>query len=296
MNSIPFDLERWQPWLRRAGTRAPGIITLGLVLVLAHIASELTWEILGGRTYTAAPAAVPATPRTRQSGSGGEGAATVDNIVQRNLFGVADDDDTPVAEEIINAPETRLNLTLKGIYAAGVPETSRAIIAEGDSDEEIYAIGDPIPGNATIENIYMDRVIIRRGGSLEALRLPRAGENNGSSPPAVTRRASGEGTDLLALREELLDNPERITDLVRFRPVYRNAEFQGYRIYPGREQEVFRELGLKPGDLVRQINGVSLDDPQGVMGLVNELPDTTSVNVTLERRGETEDISISLDR
>ena len=296
MDSIPFNIERLQPWLRKAGAWAPGIAAVLLVLVLARVAGELTWEVLGGQTYSSDSVAMPSGPGTREPLARDNGAGSVDVIIEHNLFGVADAEDAPVEQEIIDAPETRLNLTLKGIYAAGLPEISRAIIAEGNNDEQIYAVGDRIPGNATIENIYMDRVIIRRGGNLEALRLPRSDEDNGAARRPVARQPAGDGPDLVALREELLDNPERITDLVRFRPVYRNAEFQGYRIYPGREQEVFRELGLRPGDLVKQINGVSLDDPQGVMGLINELPDASSISVILERRGETENLSVSLDR
>jgi len=296
MDANSLNMERLRPWLHKAGIWGPGIAAVVLVLVLARAAGELTWEVLGGQTYTSDSATMPAPRTTREAQANDNGAGAVDVIIERNLFGVAEADDAPPDEAIIDAPETRLNLTLKGIYAAGHQQSSRAIIAEGNRDEEIYAVGDRIPGNATIENIYADRVIIRRGGNLEALRLPRADEINGSPRQPVARQHTGDGPDLVALREELLDNPERITDLVRFRPVYRNAEFQGYRIYPGREQEVFRELGLRPGDLVKEINGVSLDDPQGVMGLINELPDATSVSVVLERRGETENLSVSLDR
>lgn len=297
MDAIPFNEERLQAWLQKAAAWAPGVAAVVLVMLLARVAGELTWEVLGGDTYTADNAAIPAPQRTREPRTGDDSSASVDAIVERNLFGVAAAEDAPAEQQVINAPETRLNLNLKGIYAAHSPETSRAIIAEGDNNDRIYAVGDSIPGNATIENIYADRVIIRRSGNLEALRLPRAGEGDGVARTSMTRQQSDDsGPDLRALREELLDNPERITDLVRFRPVYRNAEFQGYRIYPGREQHVFRELGLRPGDLVKEINGVTLDDPQGVMGLINELPDATTISVRLERRGETENLSVSLDR
>lgn len=298
MDAIPFNEERLQAWLQKAAAWAPGVAAVVLVMLLARVAGELTWEVLGGHTYTADNTAIPAPQRAGEPEAGDDSAASVDAIVERNLFGVAAAEDAPAEQEVIDAPETRLNLNLKGIYAAHSPETSRAIIAEGDNNDRIYAVGDSIPGNATIENIYADRVIIRRSGNLEALRLPRAGEDNGVARTTSmdSQQSDNDGPDLLALREELLDNPERITDLVRFRPVYRNAEFQGYRIYPGREQEVFRELGLRPGDLVKEINGVRLDDAQGVMGLVNELPDATSISVRLERRGETENLSVSLDR
>ncbi len=298
MTSFSFNWDQWRPLMQTATEYAPGALTLVLVMVTARVGTELTWEVMGGREYTSAAVAVPARARG-DTGAGATGdEASIDQIVERNLFGLADAEDAPSAGAPIDAPETRLNLKLKGIFAAGSAERSRAIIAEGDRAEQTYSIGDSIPGNATLQEIYSDRVIIRRGGSLEALRLPRLGDENGA--PQRTARApdrTDADTDGLAeMREQILDDPQQITQLVRFRPVYRNGEFQGYRVYPGQNQQAFRDTGLRPGDLVKTVNGVELDDPQKVMGLINELADASSVNVELDRRGSSESVTISLDR
>ena len=50
--------------------------------------------------------------------------------------------------------------------------------------------------------------------------------------------------------------------------------------------------GLRPGDLITQINGMALDDPARGMEIFRGLADATSVTVTLDRNGETEMLTL----
>ncbi len=65
-----------------------------------------------------------------------------------------------------------------------------------------------------------------------------------------------------------------------------NGQLKGYRIYPGRNRQQFAALGLRPGDLVTEINGMTLDNPAQGMEIFRSLGDTTQVTVTLERSGQ----------
>ncbi len=56
-------------------------------------------------------------------------------------------------------------------------------------------------------------------------------------------------------------------------------------MYPGRQRQEFARLGLKPGDLVTQINGTPLDDPARGLDIFRSLSDSTQVSVTVERNG-----------
>ncbi|HAR60730.1 MAG TPA: hypothetical protein DCS18_11115, partial [Alcanivorax sp.] len=71
----------------------------------------------------------------------------------------------------VDAPDTRLSLELLGLFQTRDRDKSSAIIAEKGKDAELFHIGDAIPGNAELEDIYADRVILRRQGRLETLRL-----------------------------------------------------------------------------------------------------------------------------
>lgn len=99
--------------------------------------------------------------------------------------------DTPVAPPpaVPPAPPTTLDLHLVGTVT-GTDSESVALIRIGASDRQNgYGIGDAVLG-ATVEAIGSDRVVLRRDGRLETLRIaplrlrPRAAAPEPAAPPA----------------------------------------------------------------------------------------------------------------
>ena len=73
-----------------------------------------------------------------------------------------------------NAPDTQMNLILKGVLAGGA-KIAFAIIAQGQGGaEDFYGIGDQVSG-AILREVHADRVILERNGRFETLRLPEEG-------------------------------------------------------------------------------------------------------------------------
>ncbi len=83
------------------------------------------------------------------------------------LFGRLEDVD--IVPQAIDAPETKLNLELQGIFISGDPKFSTAIVAEKNKTGELFAIGDRLPGNARLAAVLEDHVLIRRGTRMEKL-------------------------------------------------------------------------------------------------------------------------------
>ena len=75
-----------------------------------------------------------------------------------------------------------------------------------------------------------------------------------------------------------------------------NGQQQGYRVYPGRDREQFTALGLRPGDLIKEIDGQSLTDPTQAMEIFQSLGTATQVSVTVERDGTPETIVLRTDQ
>ena len=91
-------------------------------------------------------------------------------IVERNFFGLASD--KPVIE-VDTLPETKLELTLRGAFAAAKNQTASAIIEENNREvAETYNVGDSLPGGVTLSAVYPDRVVLSRSGLLETLYFP----------------------------------------------------------------------------------------------------------------------------
>ncbi len=278
-----------QEMLLRASAVLPPWVSVVLVVAIAWQLANIIWLLVPSRvdTVTVAPTqggAASATP--------GTGGADIQAIVNAHLFGNYNPVETVVETEAVDAPDTKLNLELRGTIVAQAPEEALAIIAEKGGDEHVYAVGDALPGNASLHSVHPDRVLLRRAGRLEALRLPRADEGSGGVTRASARRQVTTPRATSSLREIIDRNPARITDVIRPQPVFRDGQQQGYRVYPGRERQQFAKLGLRPGDLITQINGMALDDPARGMEIFRGLGDATQVSVTVERNGQTEILTL----
>jgi len=240
------------------------------------------------------------TPNMVSSRPGALPKANVEQIAAANLFGQRE---ATTGSAPLDAPETALNLKLKGILAYGNESTSRALIADGSDQEKPYAIGDDVPGGATLKSIHADRVILERSGRFETLRLER---NTGSSrdttaaytPPATTASTTsgGEATSLSELRTELLREPAKASKYVRLQPVYSDGKLQGYRVYPGSNRLLFQSAGVRAGEMVTSVNGVKLDDAAKALQLLGDLREVSELTLTLERGGESRTLNLNLNQ
>jgi general secretion pathway protein C len=195
-----------------------------------------------------------------------------------------------------NAPETQLNLELRGAVAAADERFAHAIIADGSGTEKVYFLKDSVPGGAVLQRVQPDRVILNRGGVLEALLLPKE-SGNGSSNPATARRNAqpqslARRNQAPSMQEVVAQNAGGMSEIIRPQPFMPNGELKGYRIYPGRNREQFVGLGLQAGDLVTEINGMTLNNPAQSMEMWRSLADTTQVTLTIEREGQAQTLTL----
>ena len=236
-------------------------------------------------------------PPVQISRSAGSATSSVDvqAIANTHLFGEADAMDVVVVpqESHENLAETRLSLTLKGTIASPDEGSSIAIIADNRNDEKIYVVRDTVAPGATLHAIYADRVVLNRGGTLEVLKLPK--EFPATAAPvrrdaSMVTRASDNPQSLQTVISE---NVSKLADVIRPTPYYVAGEMQGFRVYPGRDRRQFAALGLRPGDLVKDIDGAALTNPAQATEIFQGLGDKDQVSVTVERNGQPETIVLS---
>src|SRR5690606_34143981 len=277
-----------------ANERLPHWITWLLVAAIAWQLAQIAWALVPGSSAgdrIEPPAAVPgaATPDPRAA------AADVQAIAAAHLFGKADAADAPVDPAPVaheDVAETRLNLSLRGTITANDPAQSIAIIAASGRDERVYAINDTVAPSTTLHAVYPDRVILNRNGALEALKLPQEYEQSASAP--VRRSVARQPADANpSIQEVLTENVTKLADVIRPTPYFVGGQQQGFRVYPGRNRKQFAALGLRPGDLIKDVNGASLTDPQQAMQIFQSLGDADQVTVTVERNGRQEVLTLS---
>jgi len=278
-----------------ASRHLPRWVALALVVAIGWQLASMIWMLIpAGEEDVVAPPPAGSTPSASAPRAEVSGI-DVAGIVNAHLFGEASADaPVPVQSEIDDAPETRLSLTLKGTVAADDPAFSLAIIADSRGDEKVYAIRDSIPGGATLHAVYADRVILNRAGTLEALKLPREAEGQTVTRSRQTSSARvATASSQPSVQQMITENAVQLMDVIRPQPYFADGQQRGYRVYPGRDRRSFSSLGLRPGDLVTAINGTPMNDPRTGMEVFRTLGDATQITVTVERNGQSEQLTLS---
>jgi general secretion pathway protein C len=192
-----------------------------------------------------------------------------------------------------NVPRTSMPLVLTGVIAASDPRDGLAILGPSASAAKVYAVGDSIPGGASLHSVLADHVLLERDGHLESLALPRQ-LPVGSAPAPSLGSAPTSAPLIERMRQLVSRHPEIIGDVMRPEPVFAGGHQVGFRVYPGRDRRAFQSLGLQPGDLVTAIDGTPLDDPAQSAEILHTLGSSSEAQVTILRNGKRQDLSLNL--
>lgn len=288
-----------------------------VVLVVVYIAflySKVVWLVWP------TPAVEPLTPIYTANQSNAVAYGLAKPIVEQFWFGkvtTISTDNIQQAKVINNAPETRLSINLTGIVAVNNDDKAGMVIIESQGRQVSYLVEDAVQGTrAKIAQILPDRVILNVSGRFETLMLDGLDFTKTVSMPVLAARdepemgplapsaksekqidatASLEVKEvLIETREALLEEPGKLFDYIRVSQAMNDGEVIGYRLSPGKEPELFAQMGLKNNDLAVAINGYQLTDLKQAMAAINELQNTTDANITIERDGQQIDVFFSL--
>ena len=311
--------QNWTPALM-LNTKSRMRMARGLVYVLLVL---LVWQLarilLLAMSGPSVPRAVlPPLPEWQSSTT-----APTQGLAKWHLFGEASQGFDLSA--FAQLPDTPLQLTLRGIVATRddeVPPTTEngtevhegyAMIADAQGKEDVYRRGDQVPGGAEVVSVQSDQVILLRNGKRETLRLPGAqqgtsttgGGTLASASGAAGRRAGGIQTataqpavrNLPGIRgpstgavsiggaipqlSGLRMNAAALASSVQVAPV----KSGGFRVFPGRNAQVFQQLGLQANDVVTQVNGQAITSQADAMAIFQQVQGGKSLTLTV-RRGD----------
>jgi general secretion pathway protein C len=279
---------RTNEWLSRLQAHGPRLVSFVLATLIALQLAQLAYALLAKPLKSPQPVLAAGAPRPQNPG------VDVQSVINAHLFGVAVID--PGVQDPANAPQSSANLVLAGTIATQDPKHGVAIISDGGGPSKVYSVGERVAG-ASLYSVYMNRVVLDRGGQLETVLLPRVllagrGANVARRPGADPRTAAAVDN----IRRMVQQDPSILDQVMRTVASYDNAagKLRGFRAYPGRNRQIFAKLGLKPGDLVTAINGTQLDDPQRSQEVFNTIQTSDRVTVTIERGGAKQDISLNI--
>ena len=242
------------------------------------------------------------TPVARQSVS--NSLPSEQQIASWHLFG-----ESPVNDPLLfdTLPETPLDLELRGIVAGeSSDKTGKAIIIDSSGNEGVYNVGDSLADNTEVIAIQPHQVVLQRGATREALSLPlhdgvARNSSNRTSQVATSQRPTpatsqgiqiGEISNFRGLRGPAAGGLApvniagmNVTDFsalaksVRVTPVTGG----GFRVFPGRDATVFRQLGLQANDVLTAVNGQPLTNVQAAMQIFQQTDNVAGITISVRR-------------
>jgi len=264
-----------QRFIPSAGT-VQALLTHPAVPTAAAVAAllSLSWALAQGTWRIAQPGSPAVTRASAES-------LDLSALTRVQLFGASA---SPQAEASL-AP-TNLNLTLTGVVAR--PVGGCALVIVQGQPESAFCAGEDLTPGVRLDKVERDRILILRNGALETVPLKDFDKHANLIAPAapptpiVQPSASGAVVDRRQLQQQM-GKPEFLSQaLIVPNP---GGGFLVRQIQPG---STYEKLGLKPGDVIKNVNGQALTSMDDVMRLYQQFGSAQRVLVEVQRQGRNE--------
>jgi general secretion pathway protein C len=247
----------------------PAAAAVAALLWLCWALAQGTWRIL----QPGSPAVAP----------GGAEEIDLSSLTRTQLFGSAA---ASTALDANLAP-TNLNLTLTGVAVR--PAGGCALVIVQGQPESAYCAGEELTPGVRLDSVERDRIVILRNGAREAVPLKDVDKHAGliavPPPPQPIVQPSATGGQVVDRRQlqQQLGKPEFLSQAL----IVPNADggFLVRQIQPG---SLYEKLGLRPGDVIRNVNGQALTSMEDVMRLYQQFGSAQRVLVEVQRQGRNE--------
>lgn len=202
----------------------------------------------------------------------------------------------------INKPKdliSQLNAELDSLFVLNVAESAKnvppektrggafAIISQEGGEQLMYSEGENIADEVKVLEIFADKVIVENRGvkqdiflsdggnstvvsaSAGARKVPRSTRAQSSPRPNVEsaprKRNENLGQqDLRKLRTDIMNDVSILAQYSAPEPLLMDGEVKGFRLHLSNRLRLLYQIGFRPGDVITELNGVRLNNPDTV--------------------------------
>lgn len=201
------------------------------------------------------------------------------------------------SQEVVESPEmiqkSSLNLKLIGLLLH--PIKSIAVI-EIQGKAQVFAVGETIQRDVELIEVGADFAIISNRGKQEKLEL---------KPVPNVLMAPGGATDsidmtqalskkLALIKKQVKQTPISILGYVRFEFVNSKGKPVMIKVWPKKEAALFNALGFESGDLLKVVNGHTVEALSKNPALWQALMSESSFSVVVDRQGVEQNLRVEL--
>ncbi len=194
------------------------------------------------------------------------------------------------------------NLTLKGTLFTQSPNPLVIIEDSGTGQVIMYELGDDING-FKVAGIRRGEVTLASPEGEYKLLFPYGGVFQEDAPGLdnddkwyhLTRQGNTITTD----KETVAGAVSRARDImrnIRIRPYSAEGKRSGIAITSLKETGILKEIGVKQGDIVKTVNGLTLNSPYQIFNAYRKLRNKDVITVNILRKGAPLDLTYRVEK
>jgi general secretion pathway protein C len=134
-------------------------------------------------------------------------------------------------------------------------------------------------------------------GSRHRLHSPRADISMGDCPTPTGITKTGDYSYKIerGALEGWLDNPVCFGRQARIVPYMQDGVVTGFKLFAIRPNTLYSKLGIKNGDVILEINGVKMTNPEDALKVYQDVKDAKTVTMEILRRGKSKTLRYQID-
>lgn len=316
--AFQFDFSKLSSFSDRLGlknSRPPfeGYYVYCLLFFVGYLIADFSTTYMRGQMLPVGGIS-RAKPKLVRSQSRQRRASILSSVKDKNIFnsdhfipeslgektkgGETEDNSTPVP--------TSLPLQLVGTIIHGQREKSVATVQVKGKDIQAVMEEEELEGMAKIWEITRYKVIFRnlRNRKLEYVEIKEESKiKMGLSVGGKSAQKSVQAaqTNFSFKRNEInkyLENLPRVLQDAKAVPYVRpgsGGEVSGFKLIAIKAGSIYEKLGLKRGDIIKGVNGESVDTPQKAMELYQALKSSDQIQLEITRGGSATTLNYSLE-
>jgi general secretion pathway protein C len=193
---------------------------------------------------------------------------------------------------------------LIGTVVASQDDWSLALIAAG-GENSLYRLGDPLLEEAVIVAVLSDKVVLERRGAHEYISF----EKTVSARVAVQRiqqplkvaavvKPDGPGRYIINRDElqKILAEPGDLLRRTRITLAFnKQGDIEGIRLMTGRAASIFKQAGLRNGDVIHRIGRYVINGPERILEIYKKLKNARELDVEFTRGGKRKTLNYRFD-
>ncbi len=174
---------------------------------------------------------------------------------------------------------TSAPIKLFGVRVDQATGGGSAIIATPDGVQSSFGVGEAIMPGMILKAVMADHITVERNGTTEELYLDQSVAAPVAQPGTPPAPVASTQSNLVAPGADALKAG------IGFAPRLENGAVTGFLVSPKGDGAAFRAMGLQPGDVLTQINGLGLRSLQDASDAISALSPNGAITLVVERAG-----------